>query len=67
MLSKLLEWGAASLEKSLNQPTLPHAIVVLNASDMGISPDEWDPQVAKQRLLETVRTAFNKVGGVPEL
>ncbi|KAI9896896.1 hypothetical protein N3K66_007918 [Trichothecium roseum] len=33
VLTKLLDWGEACIDKSLNQPTLPHAIITLNATD----------------------------------
>ncbi|KAK5119234.1 hypothetical protein LTR85_007848 [Meristemomyces frigidus] len=67
VLIKLLDWGEASLEKSLNQATLPHAVIVLNASDVGIDQSEWDPRVATERLLEMVKSACDRVGGVPEI
>lgn len=60
VLGKLLDWGAASLEKSLNQPSLPHAVIVLNATDMGIQKEEWDPEVATERLLDAIDADFDK-------
>ncbi|KAK1658449.1 hypothetical protein BDP55DRAFT_758767 [Colletotrichum godetiae] len=33
VLDKLLEWGSASIDKSLNQPALSHAVIVLNTTD----------------------------------
>jgi hypothetical protein len=63
VLSKLLSWEAMSLEKSLNQPTLPHAVIALNATDMAIDPREWDPQHASRFLMDAVAES---VYGDPE-
>lgn len=54
VFEKLVEWAAAALEKSSNQPALPHAIVVLNASENDINGDLWDVQVATRSLLENL-------------
>ena len=66
-LVKLLAWGAASLEKSLNQPTVPHVIVVLNGTPVGVDESEWNPDDARRSLLYTVRNSLDRVNGVPEL
>ncbi|KAG7057284.1 patatin-like serine protein [Colletotrichum scovillei] len=58
VLDKLLEWGAASIDKSLNQPVLPHAIIVLNATDK-VSDDEWDIKTATSRLLNDIKDAIS--------
>ncbi|KAL1582024.1 hypothetical protein WHR41_09394 [Cladosporium halotolerans] len=65
-LTKLLEWGAAALEKSINQPALPHCIVVLNGSHPGIDPAQWDSHHATESLLSSVSNAFERVEGVPQ-
>lgn len=44
-LEKLVDWASAALEISLNQPVLPHAILLLNASDNSTGPDLWDVEV----------------------
>ena len=67
MLSKLLHWGDAALEKSVNQPSLPHAVVCLNATDMGIDPSGWDPQRSTAQLLATVNTALDDIRGIPDI
>lgn len=54
VFEKLVEWAAAALEKSSNQPALPHAIVVLNASDNDIDEDLWDVEVATKTLLQNL-------------
>lgn len=63
MLRKLIRWGAASLEKSLNVPRLPHAVLVLNMTDVEV--DEWNPDLATIRVLESFG-AYTGLGGVPE-
>jgi hypothetical protein len=44
-LEMLVDWASAALEKSSNQPVLPHAILLLNASDNSIGPGLWDVEV----------------------
>ncbi|KAF2650662.1 hypothetical protein K491DRAFT_697115 [Lophiostoma macrostomum CBS 122681] len=60
VLSKLIEWASAAMEKSLNQPTLPHAVIALNATDMGVDENEWDPKHATDALMSTVADAINR-------
>jgi hypothetical protein len=50
VFEKLVDWAAAALEKSSNQPVLPHAIIVLNASDNSTNPDLWDIDVRCLRV-----------------
>ena len=54
VLEKLVLWAAAALEKSSNQPALPHAIVVLNASDNDIKESLWDCDEATSQLFESL-------------
>lgn len=65
VLTKLLEWGAAALEKSINQPALPHCIVALNGTDPAVDDKEWDSNYATQSLLSSVKGALDYVEGVP--
>ncbi|KAF2721275.1 hypothetical protein K431DRAFT_224804 [Polychaeton citri CBS 116435] len=65
VLTKLLDWGAASLEKSINQPALPHCIVALNGTDPSVDDREWDTSYATQRLLSSVSTVLDELDGVP--
>ena len=46
------------MEKSLNQPTLPHAIIALNATDPGVDQREWDVEWATQNLMTSVAGAI---------
>ena len=54
VFEKLLDWAAAALETSSNQPVLPHAIIVLNASENNIDPELWDVDTATARHLESL-------------
>lgn len=55
----MVEWAAAALETSSNQPVLPHAIIVLNASENDIDPSLWDADCATSVLLDSLsRTLF---------
>ncbi|KAK4552373.1 hypothetical protein LTR86_010387 [Recurvomyces mirabilis] len=65
VLTRLLDWGVAALERSINQPSLPHCIVVLNGCDPSIDSREWDLDYATQSLLTTVKGALDYVEGVP--
>ncbi|KAK5153225.1 hypothetical protein LTS14_007870 [Recurvomyces mirabilis] len=65
VLTKLLDWGVAALEKSINQPALPHCIVALNGTDPSVDEREWDVDYATQSLLSSVRGALDYVEGVP--
>jgi len=48
------------MEKSLNQPTLPHAVIVLNATEMEVAQEEWDPEQATNILMSTVSDAIHQ-------
>ena len=65
VLRPLLEWGAASLEKSINQPTLPHAIIALNTTEININPLEWDIRYATSRLIEANSDCLDPINGHP--
>jgi hypothetical protein len=60
VLVKLIDWAKASMEKSLNQPTLPHAVIALNATDMEVDQQEWDPEYATSILMSSVSGAINR-------
>lgn len=55
-----MKWASSSMEKSLNQPTLPHAIIALNAANMEVDQREWDPEHATKALMSTVAEAINR-------
>jgi hypothetical protein len=60
VLSKLLSWAHAVVEKSTNQPVLPHAIIALNATDPGVDPRKWDVDFATENLMDTVAGAVGR-------
>ncbi|KAL5397840.1 hypothetical protein PMIN03_006175 [Paraphaeosphaeria minitans] len=60
VVSLLIDWASTSLEKSLNQPTLPHAIIALNATDTKVNQGEWDPEYATELLMSSVSGAINR-------
>ncbi|KAK0868567.1 hypothetical protein LTR87_014099 [Friedmanniomyces endolithicus] len=66
VLTKLLDWGVAALEKSINQPALPHCVVALNGTDPAVDEREWDINFATQSLLSSVKGALDYVEGVPQ-
>jgi hypothetical protein len=51
---------------SVNQPALPHAIIAVNATDIGVHEDEWDVEKATRNLLASVSNALSTTSGVPE-
>jgi hypothetical protein len=60
VLSKLLGWASAAIEKSTNQPVLPHAIIALNSTDLGVDQSEWNVDIATEMLLSNVADAANR-------
>ncbi|KAI0805870.1 FabD/lysophospholipase-like protein [Xylaria sp. FL0064] len=60
VLHKLIKWGAASIDKSINQPVLPHCIIVLNATDTGVDEREWDVAKATQMFLADISDAIRR-------
>ena len=49
-----MTWAAAALEKSSNQPVLPHAIIVLNASPNDPDLELWKTSSATARLMKSL-------------
>lgn len=60
MLTLLIDWAKSSIEKSLNQPTLPHAIIAINAADLKVDQQEWDPEHATNLLMTSVAGAIGR-------
>lgn len=65
VLTKLLDWGVAAMETSVNHPSLPQCVIVLNGSDPGVDQREWDVDYATQSLLKSVEGALDYCEGVP--
>jgi energy-coupling factor transporter ATP-binding protein EcfA2 len=59
-IEQLIRWAEAALETSSNQPVLPHAVIVLNASDNASDPTLWDVNNATVALMESVRRAVHQ-------
>lgn len=58
VIEQLVVWASAALEKSTNQPVLPHLIIVLNATENAIKDDQWDVDVATTTLLQSTTGAL---------
>jgi hypothetical protein len=61
VLQRLVEWAASSIDKSLNQPNLPHIIIVLNATENAIDESQWDPVIATNKRLDDYSDSINQV------
>jgi len=60
VIEKLVEWAAAALEMSSNQPVLPHAVIALNASELNIDPGQWGVPHATKWLMGAVKESISK-------
>ncbi|KAF2019496.1 hypothetical protein BU24DRAFT_431280 [Aaosphaeria arxii CBS 175.79] len=60
VLSTIINWARSSIEKSLNQPTLPHVVIALNVSDTKIDEKSWDPDYATHALMSDVAGAIER-------
>jgi hypothetical protein len=54
VLERLVGWAQAALEKSSNQPALPHAIIALNACENDTPETLWDVDTATAAILESL-------------
>ena len=60
-MSRLISWAAASLEKSINQPMLPHIIIALNFTDTSIDEVLWESQQATDSLVSDFQRIMDNV------
>lgn len=60
MFERLVEWAAAAIETSSNQPVLPHALIVLNASETDIDASLWEVNVNTVSILEALARTVNQ-------
>lgn len=67
VLGLLIKWASSSFEKSVNQPTLPHAVIALNATDTKVGQQEWDPEYATELLMSNVAGAIGRDPAYSEL
>jgi hypothetical protein len=65
VLHKLLHWGATSVDKSLNQPVLPRAIIVFNATE-NVDDKEWDVGTATSMLMDDIKGAIHREPAMAE-
>jgi hypothetical protein len=56
----MINWARSSIEMSLNQPTLPHLVVALNATETKIDPRAWNPEFATESLMSDVAGAVDR-------
>lgn len=60
-LRPLLQWGETSLETSVNQPSLPHAVIVLNSTITTLSTvEEWGPRNRNSELAASQQGHFTQ-------
>lgn len=60
VIEQLIRWAAAALETSSNQPVLPHAIIVLNASENATDTELWDVDKSTAALMQSVCEALQQ-------
>lgn len=60
VIDQLIEWAAEALEKSSNQPVLPHAIIILNATENNTDPRLWDVDASTEHLMESAKEAIER-------
>ncbi|KAJ2991286.1 hypothetical protein NUW58_g2566 [Xylaria curta] len=51
VFERLVQWAAAAIETSSNQPVLPHAIIALNASEHDLDDRRWDVHDTTESIL----------------
>lgn len=56
-----------SIDKSINQPILPHVVLVLNATDSIIEDSHWDPETATKKLLDDYQDLPNKASHLQDI
>lgn len=54
VVEQLVDWAAAALELSSNQPVLPHAIIAFNASENNIEAELWKVNKATEKILDSL-------------
>ncbi|KAF2404981.1 hypothetical protein EJ06DRAFT_6418 [Trichodelitschia bisporula] len=59
VFERLIEWAAAALETSSNQPVLPCAIIALNASEVNLPAEMWDSDFVTNSLLESLSSTVH--------
>jgi patatin-like phospholipase/acyl hydrolase len=60
VFERLVNWANAAIETSVNQPLLPHAIIVLNASENDIDAKMWDVNINTSTILDDLAKTVNQ-------
>lgn len=60
VIEQLIQWAAVALETSSNQPVLPHAIIVLNATENATDAELWDVDNSTIALMQSVHRALHQ-------
>ncbi|KAK6535567.1 hypothetical protein TWF694_002021 [Orbilia ellipsospora] len=60
VIERLLMWAAAALEKSSNQPILPHAIIAMNSIPNEAADPFWDINTTTSDVLNEVNLEFTR-------
>ena len=66
-LERLIKWGQASLETSINQPVLPHAVIAFNGAELDGKEVEWNEEYATETILSSVSHCLTRVPYLREL
>lgn len=67
VLQHLISWAAMSIDKSINQPSLPHIVVVINATETSIDDAQWDPDAATKAVLDDYENSIYQVPALREV
>ncbi|KAI1740057.1 hypothetical protein F4680DRAFT_465847 [Xylaria scruposa] len=59
VFERLVQWAAAAIETSSNQPVLPHAIIALNASEHDLDDSRWDVGDSTESILYDLGQTVN--------
>ncbi|ORY05071.1 hypothetical protein BCR34DRAFT_572302 [Clohesyomyces aquaticus] len=60
VLERLLEWGSVAVETTNNQPILPYAIIVINATKFDTQPSLWDVETSTKLFFESFAETVDK-------
>ncbi|KAM7198241.1 hypothetical protein V8F20_006268 [Naviculisporaceae sp. PSN 640] len=67
VLPHLAQWAQSSIDKSVNQPALPHIIIVLNATDNTVDSSHWDSGFATEKLLDDYKDSVFQVADLHQI
>ncbi|KAM5355310.1 hypothetical protein ACJ41O_001956 [Fusarium nematophilum] len=67
VLMQLVNWAAKSIDKSINQPSLPHLVIVLNATETSIDEKQWNIETATRGLLDDYQESVHQVSALQDI